>query len=92
MTEQPPTRDTAGATYEAAGVSIDAGDKAVELMKVWIDKARRPEMLGGIGGFAGLFDATALKSYDADPYHKEWLAAYERVRVYGTTTYNILGQ
>ncbi|NUS50124.1 MAG: phosphoribosylformylglycinamidine cyclo-ligase, partial [Nocardioidaceae bacterium] len=50
-----------GATYEAAGVSIDAGDKAVELMKVWVDKARRPEMLGGIGGFAGLFDATRLK-------------------------------
>jgi phosphoribosylformylglycinamidine cyclo-ligase len=53
-----------GATYEAAGVSIDAGDKAVELMKVWIDKAKRPEMVGGIGGFAGLFDATALKRYD----------------------------
>ncbi|MCW2753710.1 MAG: phosphoribosylformylglycinamidine cyclo-ligase [Marmoricola sp.] len=50
-------------TYEAAGVSIEAGDKAVELMKVWIEKARRPEMLGGIGGFAGLFDASALKSY-----------------------------
>lgn len=50
--------------YAAAGVSIEAGDKAVELMKVWIDKARRPEMIGGIGGFAGLFDASALKSYD----------------------------
>jgi phosphoribosylformylglycinamidine cyclo-ligase len=60
MTEQQPT----GATYEEAGVSIDAGDKAVELMKVWIDKARRPEMMGGIGGFAGLFDASALKTYD----------------------------
>jgi phosphoribosylformylglycinamidine cyclo-ligase len=61
MTEkQPPS----GATYEAAGVSIDAGDKAVELMKVWIDKARRPEMMGGIGGFAGLFDASALKAFD----------------------------
>jgi phosphoribosylformylglycinamidine cyclo-ligase len=54
---------TRGATYEAAGVSIDAGDKAVELMKVWVDKARRPEMIGGIGGFAGLFDASALKDY-----------------------------
>src|SRR4029450_13071840 len=32
-------------------------------MKVWIDKARRPEMIGGIGGFAGLFDASALTSY-----------------------------
>ncbi|GAA1940432.1 phosphoribosylformylglycinamidine cyclo-ligase [Nocardioides marmoribigeumensis] len=51
-------------TYEAAGVSIEAGDKAVELMKVWVDKARRPEMVGGIGGFAGLFDASALKAYD----------------------------
>jgi phosphoribosylformylglycinamidine cyclo-ligase len=53
-----------GATYEAAGVSIEAGDKAVELMKVWVDQARRPEMIGGIGGFAGLFDASALKSYE----------------------------
>ncbi|MGA8209871.1 MAG: phosphoribosylformylglycinamidine cyclo-ligase [Nocardioidaceae bacterium] len=61
MTEQQPSR---GATYEAAGVSIDAGDKAVELMKVWVDKARRPEVLGSIGGFAGLFDATALKGFD----------------------------
>ena len=37
-------------------------------------------------------DAAALKTYDADPYHKEWLAAYEKVRVLGTTTYDILGQ
>ncbi|MCW2837936.1 MAG: phosphoribosylformylglycinamidine cyclo-ligase, partial [Marmoricola sp.] len=53
---------TSGTTYEEAGVSIEAGDKAVELMKVWVDQARRPEMIGGIGGFAGLFDASALKS------------------------------
>src|SRR3954464_2533698 len=53
-----------GATYEQAGVSIDAGDKAVELMKVWVEKAGRPEVIGGIGGFAGLFDASALKTYD----------------------------
>jgi phosphoribosylformylglycinamidine cyclo-ligase len=33
-------------------------------MKGWVEKARRPEMIGGIGGFAGLFDASALKSYD----------------------------
>jgi phosphoribosylformylglycinamidine cyclo-ligase len=60
MTDKKPR----GATYEAAGVSIDAGDKAVELMKVWVEKARRPEVLGGIGGFAGLFDASALKRFD----------------------------
>jgi phosphoribosylformylglycinamidine cyclo-ligase len=53
-----------GSTYEAAGVSIEAGDKAVELMRTWVEKARRPEMVGGIGGFAGLFDASALKKYD----------------------------
>ena len=55
---------TTGATYESAGVSIEAGDRAVELMKVWVDRARRPEMIGGIGGFAGLFDASALKAMD----------------------------
>jgi phosphoribosylformylglycinamidine cyclo-ligase len=51
-------------TYAEAGVSLEAGDKAVELMKVWVDKARRPEQLGGIGGFAGLFDASALRAYE----------------------------
>ena len=56
--------DTPGATYEGAGVSIEAGDRAVDLMKVWVEKARRPEVLGGIGGFAGLFDASALKRYE----------------------------
>jgi len=58
------TGPLSGATYEQAGVSIEAGDKAVELMRVWVDQARRPEMIGGIGGFAGLFDASALKAYD----------------------------
>jgi Stress responsive A/B Barrel Domain len=34
----------------------------------------------------------ALKAYDADPYHKVWTDAYAKVRVEGTTTFNILGQ
>ncbi|GAA3517395.1 phosphoribosylformylglycinamidine cyclo-ligase [Aeromicrobium panaciterrae] len=51
-------------SYASAGVSIAEGDRAVELMKEWVEKARRPEVVGGIGGFAGLFDASALKSYD----------------------------
>jgi len=54
----------AQSAYEAAGVSVEAGDKAVELMRQWVDKARRPEVVGSIGGFAGLFDASALKRYD----------------------------
>lgn len=49
--------------YARAGVDIAAADRAVDLMKTWVEKARRPEMLGGLGGFAGLFDASALTSY-----------------------------
>jgi phosphoribosylformylglycinamidine cyclo-ligase len=49
--------------YAAAGVSIEAADRAIELMKVWTEKARRPEVIGGLGGFAGLFDASALTKY-----------------------------
>ncbi|AQP43807.1 phosphoribosylformylglycinamidine cyclo-ligase [Tessaracoccus flavus] len=50
--------------YAAAGVDIEAGDRAVELMKASVGRARRPEVLGGLGGFAGFFDASALKGYD----------------------------
>lgn len=46
------------ATYEAAGVSINAGNRAVQLMKSSVASASRPEVVGGIGGFAGLFDLT----------------------------------
>jgi phosphoribosylformylglycinamidine cyclo-ligase len=47
-------------TYADAGVDVEAGDKAVELMKESVRRAQRPEVLGGLGGFAGLFDASAL--------------------------------
>ena len=49
--------------YAAAGVDIEAGDRAVELMKASVARTRRPEVLGGLGGFAGFFDASALKKY-----------------------------
>ncbi|GAA3827555.1 phosphoribosylformylglycinamidine cyclo-ligase [Nocardioides panacisoli] len=49
--------------YAMAGVDIHAADRAVDLMKTWVEKARRPEMVGGLGGFAGLFDASALTAY-----------------------------
>ena len=47
--------------YKAAGVDIDAGERAVELMKASIAKSRRKEVVGNLGGFAGLFDASNLK-------------------------------
>jgi len=37
-------------------------------------------------------DADTLKAYDTDPYHKLWTDAYAKIRVDGTTTFNILGQ
>jgi hypothetical protein len=37
-------------------------------------------------------DADVLKAYDTDPYHKIWTDAYAKIRVEGTTTFNILGQ
>ncbi|MGN6244128.1 MAG: phosphoribosylformylglycinamidine cyclo-ligase [Motilibacteraceae bacterium] len=60
---QAPGAAKPAATYAAAGVDIEAGDRAVELMKQWVAKAQRPEVLGGLGGFAGLFDASALTRY-----------------------------
>jgi phosphoribosylformylglycinamidine cyclo-ligase len=44
-----------GATYEGAGVSIGAGEEAVDKIKALVESTRRPEVLGGIGGFGGLF-------------------------------------
>ena len=55
MTQQSPI------TYAAAGVDVEAGDKAVDLMKESVRRATRPEVLGGLGGFAGMFDASALQ-------------------------------
>ena len=46
---------TSEASYAAAGVDIEAGDRAVELMKAAVKRTGRPEVLGGLGGFAGLF-------------------------------------
>jgi phosphoribosylformylglycinamidine cyclo-ligase len=47
-------------TYAGAGVDVEAGDRAVGLMKASVRQAQRPEVLGGLGGFAGMFDASVL--------------------------------
>ncbi|MEV7431008.1 phosphoribosylformylglycinamidine cyclo-ligase [Nocardioides sp. NPDC092400] len=59
---QPPVPQRKNA-YAEAGVDIEAADTAIELMKGWVAKATRPEVIGGLGGFAGLFDASALTRY-----------------------------
>jgi phosphoribosylformylglycinamidine cyclo-ligase len=48
-------------TYAQSGVSIDAGDEAVERIKEVVASTKRPEVLGGIGGFGGLFKLDTSK-------------------------------
>jgi phosphoribosylformylglycinamidine cyclo-ligase len=47
-------------SYGRAGVDIAAGERAVELMRASVARTAGPEVIGGIGGFAGLFDASKL--------------------------------
>ena len=50
--------------YAASGVNIDAGNRAVELMKDSVRATYTDAVLAGIGSFGGLFDASALKQMD----------------------------
>lgn len=50
--------------YKKAGVDIEAGYKAVELMKRHVAKTMRPEVMGGLGGFSGAFSLDAMKNME----------------------------
>jgi phosphoribosylformylglycinamidine cyclo-ligase len=56
-------------TYAASGVDIDAGERAVTLMRAAVERTNRPEVVGGLGGFAGLF------ALDTAKYRKPLLAS-----------------
>ncbi|MQA27534.1 MAG: phosphoribosylformylglycinamidine cyclo-ligase [Micromonosporaceae bacterium] len=56
-------------SYADAGVSIHAGEEAVEMLKPHVKKTFRPEVVGGIGGFAGLF------KFDTSKYKNPLLAS-----------------
>ena len=45
--------------YRGAGVDVDAGERAVELIREHVDSTRRPESVGGLGGFGGAFSIPA---------------------------------
>jgi phosphoribosylformylglycinamidine cyclo-ligase len=47
--------------YKQAGVDIEAGYEAVERMKKHVKRTIRPEVMGGLGGFGGMFDLSALQ-------------------------------
>lgn len=53
-------------TYKDAGVDIDEGARAVDAIRASVKSTYRPEVIGEIGGFGGLFSAAALKQMD-DP-------------------------
>ena len=54
---------TQGASYAAAGVDVEAGERAVALMRASVAAAQRPEVVGDFGGFAGLFDISAYAHF-----------------------------
>ncbi len=55
-----PENSPGAGSYEAAGVSIERGEKAVDLMRAAVEATHGPAVLGGPGGFAGLY---ALSGY-----------------------------
>ncbi len=50
--------------YKSAGVDIEAGYTSVELLKQHVKKTMRPEVMGGLGGFSGLFSMKAFKDME----------------------------
>ncbi|MDO5634595.1 MAG: phosphoribosylformylglycinamidine cyclo-ligase [Micrococcus sp.] len=63
MSDTQATPEQTPITYAEAGVDVEAGDRAVELMKDAVKATHTPEVLGGVGGFAGMWDASALTGY-----------------------------
>jgi phosphoribosylformylglycinamidine cyclo-ligase len=58
-----------GLTYAAAGVDVAAGDRAVAMMRAAVEATHGPRVLGGLGGFAGLW------SFDRDRWRDPVLAS-----------------
>ncbi len=64
MTSATPAAGAApGITYASAGVDVEAGDRAVELMKGAVKATHNSSVIGGVGGFAGLYDVSRLLTY-----------------------------
>lgn len=77
-------------------------DKIEGLEKVWVGKLRRPLRQYGrnqdeprvrqSGVCMEMADEAALEVYATHPAHSEWVKVYEKVRVAGTTTFDIIGR
>jgi phosphoribosylformylglycinamidine cyclo-ligase len=84
-------------SYRDAGVDIAAGERAVDLMRVSIARTSGPEVIGGVGGFAGLFDAAKLTTLrrpllatSTDGVGTKVVLA-SRLGVYGTIGIDLVG-
>src|SRR5699024_8308636 len=58
------TATNASSTYAAAGVDVEAGDRAVELMKAAASATHTAGVVGAMRGFAGLFDVSMLQDHE----------------------------
>ncbi|OFW26242.1 MAG: hypothetical protein A3H27_06115 [Acidobacteria bacterium RIFCSPLOWO2_02_FULL_59_13] len=76
--------------------TADMVGKVPGLRRVWVGKLKAPlgegdtKRLYGVG--MEFDDAMALEGYADHPAHKEWEKVYRKVRVAGTTTFDILGE
>ena len=53
----------ANSAYSGSGVDTEAGDRAVQLMRASIARTHGEQVIGGFGGFSGLFDASEIQKY-----------------------------
>jgi len=92
-----PVEGATQADFDAfRAATADMVGKIPGLRKAWVGKLRRPLTIGDATreyGVAMEFDdEAALDVYATHPAHTEWVKVYDRVRVPGTTTIDILGE
>lgn len=92
-----PIKDATQADWDAFYQATDQLPKKIKgVSKVWYGKLASPLGRGDSAREYGvcmeMADQAALAAYGKAPYHADWLKTYEKVRVEGTTTFNIVGQ
>ncbi len=91
-------KEATDADLKAFQAATDALPKKMPgiVTRIWLGKLRRPLNVGGevrqYGVCMEMPDEAALKAYADHPAHKAWVEVYSKVRVEGTTTFDILGQ
>lgn len=93
-----PMKEATPEQMQAFNKATDAlPSKVTGLKRVWRGKLARPMKVPTgdpreYGVCMEFADQAAFKAYDAAPGHKEWVAVYEKVRVPGTTSYQIIAE